>query len=178
VPARVVQVDPVQVSFSPPELAPLDGAGEDAPIPVELRLGDGAPYPERGVVDFVDPTVDPTRGTVTARALVPNPAGALKPGQFVRVVAVLPDVPDALLVPERAVLEEQGGSYVLVVGSDDKVEYRRVRTGVGHGGLRRIVEGLAVGERVVVDGVQKARPGSAVRPREADGAPSGGGASR
>jgi membrane fusion protein (multidrug efflux system) len=167
--ARIVQIDPVHVYFSPPELAPLGaGAGPPPPIGVELRLGDGTPYPERGQLDFVDPTVDPTRGTVTARALVPNPTGALKPGQFVRVVAVLPDVPNALLVPERAVLEEQGGSYVLVVKPDDLVEYRSVRPGPSHDGLRRVVEGLAEGERVVVDGVQKARPGTRVVPREAD----------
>jgi membrane fusion protein (multidrug efflux system) len=169
--ARIVQIDPVHVYFSPPELAPL-GAGPGSPsaVGVELRLGDETPYPERGQVDFVDPTVDPTRGTITARALVPNPAGALKPGQFVRVVAVLPDVPDALLVPERAVLEEQGGSYVLVVKPDDLVEYRSVRPGPSYDGLRRVLEGLAEGERVVVEGVQKARPGTRVVPREADAA--------
>jgi membrane fusion protein (multidrug efflux system) len=165
--ARIVQVDPVHVHFSPPELEPLHGGSGAPDVAVELRLGDGTPYPERGRVDFVDPTVDPTRGTVTARALVANPAGILRPGQFVRVVAVLPDVPDAVLVPERAVVEEQGGSYVLVVKPDDEVEYRRVRAGASHAGLRRIAEGLAAGERVVVEGVQKARPGTRVAPREA-----------
>jgi membrane fusion protein (multidrug efflux system) len=166
--ARIVEVDPIHVYFSPTELERLGDAGRDgaAPIPVELRLGDGTPYPHRGAVDYVDPTVEPTRGTVTARALVPNPDGALKPGQFVRVIAAFPELPDAVLVPERAVLEEQGGSYVLVVKDDDHVEYRRVRPGVSHEGWRRVVEGLAAGERVVVEGVQKARPGSVVVPRE------------
>jgi membrane fusion protein (multidrug efflux system) len=176
--ARIVQIDPIHVYFSPAELAPLrTGPGSPTGIGVELRLGDGTPYPERGQVDFVDPTVDPTRGTVTARALIPNPAGLLKPGQFVRVVAVLPDVPNALLVPERAVLEEQAGSYVLVVKPDDLVEYRSVRPGPSFDGQRRVLEGLSEGERVVIEGVQKARPGARVVPREADApAPATGGA--
>ena len=100
------------------------------------------------------------------RALVPNPDGVLKPGEFVRVVAVFPDFADAVLVPERAVLEEQGGSYVLVV----KRRRRRSSTGACAQASRttasaRIVEGLAAGERVIVDGVQKARPGTKVTPR-------------
>ncbi len=175
--ARIVQVDPVHVYFAPTErerLEVLRGAQEgripaqrEGTIPIELQLGDGSPYRHRGIVDFVDPTVEPTRGTVTVRALVPNPDGVLKPGEFVRAVAVFPDIRDAVLVPERAVLEEQGGSYVLVVNAESVAEYRRVRAGVTHDGSRRIVEGLAAGERVIVDGVQKARPGTKVAPRQA-----------
>jgi RND family efflux transporter MFP subunit len=176
--ARIVQVDPVHVYFAPTELERLEvlrGAREgripaqrEGNIPIELRLGDGSPYPHRGVIDFVDPTVEPTRGTVTVRALVPNPDGALKPGEFVRAIAVFPDIRDAVLVPERAVLVEQGGSYVLVVNAESVAEYRRVRAGVTHDGMRRIAEGLAVGERVIVDGVQKARPGTKVVPHTAE----------
>jgi hypothetical protein len=84
----------------------------------------------------------------------------------VRVVAVFPEVPDALLVPERAVLDEQAGSFVLVVGAEEKVEHRTVRAASAQGGLRRIVEGLSAGERVIVEGVQKARPGDRVVARE------------
>lgn len=169
---RIVQTDPIHVYFAPTErerLEVLQGEREGRipaqrvdNIPIELRLGDGTPYPHTGVVDFVDPIVDANRGTVTVRAVVPNPEGTLKPGEFVRAIAVFPDYRDAVLVPERAVLEEQGGSYVMIVNADSVAEYRRVTAGVTHDGVRRIVEGLAAGERVIVEGTQKARPGSPV----------------
>jgi RND family efflux transporter MFP subunit len=172
--AHIVQEDPVYVFFAPSEGERLAASravrtaeGSD-PLPVEVRLGDGTTYPERGRVDYVDPTVDPTRGTVTVRAVVANPEGVLKPGQFVRAVAIFPEVRDAVLVPERAVLEEQGGSYVLVVTPQDEVEYRPVEAGTAREGQRRITKGLAAGERVIVEGVQKARPGQKVAPSEAE----------
>jgi RND family efflux transporter MFP subunit len=177
--ARIVQVDPVHVYFAPTELDRLDvlqGAREGripqervGAIPIELRLGDGSPYPHPGVLDYVDPTIDPTRGTVTVRALVPNPDGALKPGEFVRVTAVFPDVMDAVLVPQRAVQQEQAGSYVLVVGDGDVVESREVELGIAYDGRQQIAKGLQVGERVIVDGLQKARPGSPVTPSSSSG---------
>lgn len=170
--AEIVQVDPIHVYFAPTELERLEverGAREGripvqrtGAIPVRLKLGDGTPYAHEGIVDYVDPTVEPTRGTITVRALVPNPDDVLKPGEFVRVVAVFPDVPDALLVPQRAVLDQQGGQYVLVVTDDDTVEQRPVRIGALHDGMQQITEGLAAGERVIADGVQKARPGGKV----------------
>jgi RND family efflux transporter MFP subunit len=178
--AKIVQVDPIHVYFAPTERDRLDvvrGAQEgripaqrEGNIPIEVRLGDGSVYPRKGVVDYVDPTIEPTRGTIAVRALVPNPDGILKPGEFVRVIAVFPDHPDATLIPERAVLEEQGGSYVLVVGEDSKVAYRRVKPGQTHDGKRQVLEGLAPGERVVLDGVQKARPGTPVSVKAPDAA--------
>ena len=113
------------------------------------------------------PTVDETRGTVTVRALVPNPEGVLKPGEFVRAVAVFPDVRDAVLVPERAVLDEQGGSFVLLVDADGKVAYRSGARRAGAGrACAASSKASATGERVIVDGVQKARPGDRVVARE------------
>ena len=170
--AKIVQVDPVHVFFATTERERLDvlrGVEEGripqqrvGMIPVEVVLGDGTPYPQRGVIDYVDPSIEATRGTITVRAVVPNPNGALKPGQFVRAIAVFPDRSDAVLVPERAVQQEQGGSFMLVVKTDDIVESRRVVTGALHDGEREIVSGLTAGERVIVDGVQKARPGQRV----------------
>lgn len=170
--ATIVQEDPIHVYFAPTERDRLDvlrGAHEGripqqrvGTIPIELLLGDGTPYPQHGVIDYVDPVIEPTRGTITVRAVVANPDGALKPGEFVRAIAVFPDRVDAVLIPERAVQDEQGGSFVLVVKPDDVVESRRVRVGALHGGLREITEGIAAGDRVIVDGVQKARPGQKV----------------
>jgi membrane fusion protein (multidrug efflux system) len=177
--AEIVQMDPIHVYFAPTELERLEvqrGAREGripkervGNIPIELRLGDGSPYDQKGVVDYVDPTIEPTRGTITVRALVPNPDDELKPGEYVRVIAVFPDLPDTVLVPERAILDEQGGTYVLVVQQDGMVEYRRVVPGVVHEGLRQVREGLAAGERVIVDGVQKARPGIQVSAKPVEG---------
>ena len=170
--ASIVQEDPIYVYFAPTERDRLDvlrGAQEGriprqrvGTIPIEIVLGDGSPYPERGVIDYVDPTIEPTRGTITVRAVIANPGGVLRPGEFVRAVAIFPDRRDAVLVPERAVQDEQGGTYVLVVKPDDVVESRRVTTGALYHGMRQITEGLAAGERVIVDGVQKARPGQKV----------------
>ena len=83
------------------------------------------------------------------------------------MIALFPNVRGAVLVPQRAILDEQGGSYVLVVADDGTVEYRRVVPGLVHDGLQQVREGLAVGERVIVDGVQKARPGSKVSAKPA-----------
>ncbi len=178
--ARIVQVDPIHVVFNPTEqerLRVLRDAREgrvwaqrEGNLPVEIILGDGSRYPHRGVLDFVDPTIDATRGTITVRAVVPNPDGDLKPGEYVRVVTVWPDIAEAVVVPERAVQDEQGGSYVLVVGAEDKVEQRPVTLGAAHEGMLHIASGLAAGERVVVEGVQQARPGTRVTPERQVGA--------
>jgi membrane fusion protein (multidrug efflux system) len=192
--AHLVQVDPIHVYFAPseadqlgqryiarPDASEASGATasggppsgpQETGVPVEIHLGDGSLYPARGVVDYVDPTVDATRGTVTTRAVVPNPDGVLKPGQFVRVVVVFPPVA-GVLVPERALQEQQGGSYVLVVREDDTVEFRNVVPGVSSDGMRQIEKGLSAGERVIVDGVQKARAGAKVKPEETKAAEAG-----
>ncbi len=178
--AQIVQTDPIHVDFAPTErdrlgvlreIAKGRYAARSEGVPVQLILGDGTPYPHAGEIDFIDPTIEPTRGTVALRARVPNPEGNLKPGEFVRVIVVRPDVTDALLVPQRAVQELQGGSYLLVVKSDDTVESCPVTLGVTHDGMQQIIKGVAAGERVVVEGVQKARPGQkvAARPIGADG---------
>ena len=178
--AQIVQIDPIHVDFAPTERDRLDvlrgaAAGrlpaQREGVPVEIILGDGTPYPHAGAIDYVDPTIEPTRGTVAVRALVPNPDGALKPGEFVRVVVVFPDVSDAVLVPQRAVVDQQGGTYVLVVKDEGTVESRSVTLGAVHDGMQQVTGGLAAGERVIVDGVQKARPGQKVVAKEgADGA--------
>jgi multidrug efflux pump subunit AcrA (membrane-fusion protein) len=159
--AHIVQVDPIHVDFAPTERDRLDvlrgaAAGrlpaDREGVPVEIILGDGTPYPHPGAIDYVDPTIEPTRGTVAVRALVPNPDAALKPGEFVRVVVVFPDVADAVLVPQRAVVDHQA----LRAGGEGR---RRVESGASrrrlHDGMQQVTSGLTAGERVIVDGVQR-----------------------
>jgi membrane fusion protein (multidrug efflux system) len=175
--AHIVQTDPIHVDFAPTERDRLDvlrGAAEGRlparreGVPVQIVLGDGTPYPHPGAIDYVDPIIEPTRGTVAVRALVPNPDGALKPGEFVRVVVIFPDVQGAVLVPQRAVVDQQGGTFAMVVKADDTVESRGVALGAAHDGMQQITSGLAAGERVIVDGVQKARPGQKVVAKTAE----------
>ncbi len=169
--AELVVEDPVRVYFAAPEgeaIPHLDAvAAAGAPgerITVQIVRSDGTPHPQEGFVDYVDPSVDAVRGTLSLRAVVPNPDGALRPGQFVRVTAKFPEADRAIVVPQRAVLDEQGGSYVLVVTGDDRVERRPVRPGRMVDGRQEILSGLEGGERVIVDGLQTLRPGDAVRP--------------
>jgi len=161
--ARIVQLDPIYVDFATSEddSIPVPRKGDEATVRVRLRHADDSPYPEEGRVDYVDPAVDSRTGTVGVRAVVSNPDGVLKPGEFVRVQAIFPEQ-NALLVPQRTILEQQGGSYVLLVNADDVVEIRPVQLGAATAGLQQIRSGLRAGDRVIADGTQKARPGQKV----------------
>ncbi len=141
---------------------------------LELILADGSIYPYKGKLVIIDRAVDQKTGTLNIAAEFPNPEGQLRPGQFGRVRAVAEVARDAILVPKRAVQEIQGMKAVLVVGADDMVALRTIQPGETVGDLLIVREGLEPGERVIVDGIQKARPGSKVQPTAAaDGNPSG-----
>jgi len=131
---------------------------------LELILADGSVYPYKGKLVIVDRAVDQKTGTLTIAAEFPNPEGLLRPGQFGRVRAVVEMAKDAILIPKRAVQEIQGMKTVLVVGADDMVALRTIQPGETVGDLLIVREGLKPGERVIVDGVQKAGPGSKVNP--------------
>ena len=141
-------------------------------VPLDLALSDEGGFPHHGRVDYADPGVDPTTGTVTARGIFPNPDGAIIPGLFVRIRCALEQRTDALLVPERALGADQGGSFLLVVGKDGVVEQRPVKAGSQMAALRVIDEGLKPTDRVIVNGLQRARPGQKVnaKPVEPPGA--------
>jgi membrane fusion protein, multidrug efflux system len=134
----------------------------EQPMPVYLGLLDEDGTPRQGVLDYRSNRVDASTGTLELRAVFPNTDGRIVPGLFVRL-----HVPfargRALLVPDEAVLADQGGRYVLVVGDGDIVQQRRVEVGAVVDRLRVIESGLAVTERVIVDGLQRARPGSSVK---------------
>ncbi len=133
--------------------------------PAYLQLADESGYPHEGKIDFAEPRIDPSTGTLRVRAVFPNEKKLLLPGLFGRVRVPLVEK-EALLVPELAVGIAQAGRYVLVVNKDRVVEQRLVETGRLEGTLRVIDKGLKEDEWVVVNGIQRARPGAKVIPKE------------
>ncbi len=134
-------------------------------MPLELGMGDERGFPHQGRVDYADPGIDPGTGTIRSRGIFPNPDGTIVPGSFVRLRVPFETKGDALLVPERALGADQAGRYLLVVGKDNVVERRAVQVGTGVGDLR-VVEGkIGPKDLVVVEGLQRARPGLKVNPQ-------------
>lgn len=139
-----------------------------APIersPIRLVLSNGATYPHPGKLYLADRQVDPQTGTIRVAATFPNPDGILRPGQFGRVRIQTEVLKNALLVPQLAVNEIQGTYQVAVLGSGNKIEIRPVKVGSRVGPEWVIEDGLKVGEEVVVQGIQKVRPGGVVQPK-------------
>ena len=173
----LVQVDPVYVIFNLTrrQLYEIQTMQLEAPhfaanAKVEVLLPNGEPYEKAGKIDFVSAQIDPTTDSLTVRAVVPNDfsrgvEGILVPGQYVPVRVILGEQPDALLVPKSALMQTQAGDQVLVVGQDDKVTSRTVEVGQVFQGHWVIRSGLQQGERVIVEGLQKAKPGSVVAPK-------------
>src|SRR3954468_2286629 len=169
----VVQVDPIWVMFGIPDneqgrltremqagrlALPADGQFE-----VALILPDGAVYAHSGKLNFTDVRISPNTGTRESRATIPNPEGALRPGQFVRVQLRGASIPNAVSVPQRAVLEGPQGKFVYVVNEQSQAEARPVEAGEWAGNTWIITSGLKPGERVITDGVMKLGPGAPVR---------------
>ena len=172
--ATMSTFDPIKVSMTASEVDYLRFARRarergttGQSLPLELILADGTLYPHAGQTTTLDRTVDPKTGTIVIESLFPNPEKLLRPGQFGRVRAVIEERPDAILVPQLAVQEVQGGKSVLVVGADDKVALRSVTLNERIGDLVIVTRGLEPGERVIVEGVQKVRPGIQVKPEKA-----------
>lgn len=162
----VSSVDPIRVNITISEAEYLKFSAQQkraAPV-LELILADGSVFPHKGKPVIVDRAVDLKTGTLSIIAEFPNPGGALRPGQFGRVRAPIQVVENAILVPRRAVQEIQGAKSVLVVGADNTVALRSIRPGDSVGSLLIVLDGVQPGERVIVEGVQKARPGAKVAP--------------
>jgi membrane fusion protein (multidrug efflux system) len=138
-------------------------AADDPRRTVQLILSDGSVYPHPGRINFGDRALDPTMGTYTLRAEAPNPDHKLIPGMFVRVRATAGERRNALVVPDRAVQEQLGRYFLTVVGADDKAELRPVQLGPRFGNRQIVQAGLEPGDRVVVEGLQKARPGAPLK---------------
>jgi RND family efflux transporter MFP subunit len=171
--ATISTVDPIKVYFQISEQDYLKVAQErndanrttPAP-PVEIILADGTLYPRQGKFSAVDRQVDNQTGTIRLAALFPNPGNVLRPGQFVRVRVTVRTLPGALLVPQRAINELQTSYELAVVGADNKAEIRTVKVGERIASLWVVEDGLKLGERVVVEGLQKVRDNELVKPAE------------
>lgn len=144
-------------------------------VAVQLILEDGSVYPFSGQIDFLDLSIDEATGTAALRAEFPNPGRTLLPGQFVRARLMAGTRPNGIAVPQRAVKLTSDGATVLIVGAKNVVEMRKVKLGTMQGDRWAILEGLKPGERIIVDGQQKAMPGQPVsiaKPRPAGVPPS------
>jgi RND family efflux transporter MFP subunit len=133
---------------------------------LELVLSDGSVYPRKGWVVLADRQVDVKTGTIRLAGAFDNPGGILRPGMFGRVRAVTGVAKGALLVPQRSVVETQGSYSVVVVGSDNKASIRPVKTGERVGQMWVITDGVQLGEQVIAEGMQKAKEGMPVSPKQ------------
>ncbi|AWD05910.1 multidrug efflux RND transporter periplasmic adaptor subunit AcrA [Klebsiella aerogenes] len=174
--ATVQQLDPIYVDVTQSsndflrlkqELANGKLKQENGKAKVELVTNDGLKYPQEGTLEFSDVTVDQTTGSITLRAIFPNPDHTLLPGMFVRARLEEGINPDALLVPQQGVTRTpRGDASVMVVGEGDKVEVRQVTAAQAIGDKWLVTEGLKSGDRVIVAGLQKVKPGVQVKAQE------------
>ena len=168
--ATISTVDPMNVTFSVDEVTYLTlirkkataGAHPLRDQPLELLLADNSTYPYRGHLYTVNRTLDAKTGTIAVIASFPNPDGTLRPGQFARIHVVTAERPDAVLVPQAAVVQTQGATSAYVVGPGDIVSMRSLTLGPQYNGYYVVVDGLRAGERVVTQGTQRVRPGEKV----------------
>lgn len=174
--ATVVSIDPIRLEFTLDEAAYLryermssigkDMTNREAGVVVTLRLIDEREFTHRGYMDFVDNVIDRTSGTIRARAQFSNPDGVFTPGMFARVRVPGSPSYQALLVPDAAILSEQTRKYVLIVDGEGVARQKYVKLGQVVDGLRVIKEGLAAEDRVIVNGLMRARPGGKVTAEE------------
>lgn len=164
----VVSMHPIYASFEADEQTYLKyvSKARGGALRVSVGLADETDFPHAGRLDFIDNRVDPKTGTVRMRALLDNRDGRFTPGLFARVRMGDAAAPrKAVLVADRAIGTDQTKRFVLVVGEDNKTQYREVRIGRAFDGLRVVDSGLKPGERIVVNGLQRVRPGAPVTPQ-------------
>jgi membrane fusion protein (multidrug efflux system) len=176
----VSQVDPIKAYFNPSEIEYMGWVAKRGPItktleasanleqgPLQLILADGTVYSHRGRPFLVGREVDVKTGTIQLAGVFPNPQNILRPGQYAKVRVETAVMKGALVVPQRAISELQGVFQVGVVGPDNKVEIKAVQPGPRVGSLWVVEKGLSPGDRIIVEGLQKVRPGMEVKPTEA-----------
>ncbi|MFN8135822.1 MAG: efflux RND transporter periplasmic adaptor subunit [Bacteroidales bacterium] len=149
------------------ENSSLKGAGKS----ISLKLSDGTLYPHTGKLNIVDRQIDPTTGAMTFEATFPNPEKILRPGQYVKVLVVTDVRKDALLVPQRAVIEMQGISQVFLLGDSSKVQMKIITTGPTYKDAYLVEDGLAAGDKIAFGGSQLLRNGTVITPKTIDWQP-------
>jgi RND family efflux transporter MFP subunit len=174
--ATIEQLAPIYVYFNVDESdvlrvrAGMHAAGQTVatmwPVTLGVGLQNETGYPHEATLDFIDSNVDQSTGTLQVRSSIANEDYVFLPGMFVRVRVPVGTIPDALLVPDRALGIDQRGHYLLLVDRNDEVEQRTVQIGALVGDLRVIAQGLGAEEWVVVDGIQRAIPGNKVAPNK------------
>lgn len=174
--AVIESIDPIQAYFnvSEPDLLRFMEMLRENKLPdpekhppvLYLQLANETGFPHEGHLDYRELGVDPATGTILRRAVFPNPDHALIPGLFVRLRVPIGEPQPKLLVEERALGADQRGQYVLVVNDENVVEYRPVKTGIAVGDRRVIQDGIDKDDWIVVNGLQRARPGSKVSPQQ------------
>jgi membrane fusion protein, multidrug efflux system len=181
--ATLYSVDPMWAVFSISEDRLLElqkrlkhppGERPDQAPPFRIRLADGSDYALPGRLNFVDAALDQKSGTLQVRISLPNPERLLRPGLFVRVIVPAFENPNAIRVPQKAIRELQGQKSVYVVSAGDKAEERPIVASRQVDNDWVVDAGLAAGERIVVDGIGKVRPGAQVRPVLAAASPAAG----
>lgn len=171
--ATIVRQDPIQVAFPVTQRELLNirksnTVSRDAKeVAVYLQLADGSRYPMPGKIDFLDVTVNQGTDTVQVRAVFPNPDRILVDGQLVGVIAEIGQGEETLTVPQQAIQIDQTGPFVLIVTSDNKIEVRRIEVKQMSEDRVSVTKGLAAGDKVVTQGIQKVRPGQVVQASEA-----------
>ncbi len=173
--ATIVSIDPIRFEFTFDEQSFLryerlskegaDIASRGKGVPVELKLIDETGFHHKGRMDFLNNVIDPSTGTIRGRAQFANPNGLFIPGLFARLRVAGSPPYEALLIPDAAIGSEQTSKYVLTVGPDNKVKQVTVTLGPLFDGLRVIKSGLNIGDRVITEGLMRARPGMTVTPQ-------------
>ena len=174
----IVRDDPIRISFPVTQRQLLQfrregGPGASDRIKVSVRLPDGSMLDSTGRFEFIDVTTNRATDSVLVQAMIPNPQKYLVDGQAVTVVVETGDPEQAIVIPQSALQIDQAGSFVLIVGAENKVEVKRVKTTRGLGGQLVVTEGLEIGQMVITEGAQRARPGAVVAPQPAPNVPSG-----
>ena len=165
--ATVVAEQPMTVLFSVTQRELLEarqGGTSGGTLTVRVRLADDSLHPEAGTLDFIDVQVDPRTDGQTLRAKFPNTDSRLTDGQTVRVILEEKAPKKVVMVPQSVIASDQSGSYLFIVGPGDKVEQRRIKAGTERDGLVVVEDGLKEGEKVIVQGQQRVRPGMVVAP--------------